>query len=64
MYMRAIKLSINDISLMQLSDSFFPTGFYTTSNGLETLFFEGKIKKTGTRKGIHKDLSSSTNRTH
>jgi urease accessory protein len=45
MYMRAIKLSINDISLMQLSDSFFPTGFYTTSNGLETLFFEGKIKK-------------------
>ena len=28
---------------MQLSDSFFPTGFYTMSNGLETLFDEKRI---------------------
>jgi urease accessory protein len=29
---------------MQLSDSFFPTGMYTMSNGLETLFHEGKVR--------------------
>jgi urease accessory protein len=45
MDMRDIKFSIEDISFLQLSDSFFPTGLYTTSNGLETLFYEGKIKK-------------------
>jgi urease accessory protein len=45
MDMRDIKFSIEDVSLLQLSDSFFPTGLYTTSNGLETLFYEGKIKK-------------------
>ena len=28
---------------MQLSDSFFPTGIYATSNGLEFLFIEKKI---------------------
>ncbi len=33
----------SDLSLMQLSDSFFPTGFYTMSNGLETLFDEKRI---------------------
>jgi len=30
--------------MMQLSDSFFPTGMYTMSNGLETLFYQNKIK--------------------
>ena len=31
----------SDMSMMQLSDSFFPTGLYTMSSGLETLF-DGK----------------------
>ena len=33
----------SDMSMMQLSDSFFPTGLYTMSSGLETLFDEKKI---------------------
>ena len=33
-------IDLSDLSLMQLSDSFFPTGFYTMSSGLETLFDE------------------------
>ena len=33
-----------DISIMQLADSFFPTGLYTTSNGLEYLFHQKEIK--------------------
>jgi urease accessory protein len=36
--------SINEISMLQLSDSFFPTGMYTTSNGLEALFYNKRIK--------------------
>ena len=36
--------TINEISLLQLSDSFFPTGSYTTSNGLEALFYKNRIK--------------------
>jgi urease accessory protein len=32
-----------DLSLMQISDSFFPTGLYTMSNGIETLFSEKRI---------------------
>ena len=31
------------LSMMQLSDSFFPTGMYTMSNGLETLFYQNKV---------------------
>ena len=30
----------SNLSLMQLSDSFFPSGLYTMSNGLETIFDE------------------------
>ena len=30
--------------MLQLGDSFFPTGMYTTSSGLETLFYDGRIK--------------------
>jgi urease accessory protein len=37
-------MNIEEISILQLSDSFFPTGMYTTSNGLETLFYSKKIK--------------------
>jgi len=32
-----------ELGVMQLSDSFFPTGIYATSNGLEFLFAEKKI---------------------
>lgn len=40
-----------EISVMQLSDSFFPTGIFATSNGLEFLFLRKKIQ--GTRDIIH-----------
>ncbi|HEY7570088.1 MAG TPA: urease accessory UreF family protein [Nitrososphaeraceae archaeon] len=34
-----------EINMLQLSDSFFPTGMYTTSSGLESLFYsKSKIK--------------------
>ena len=29
----------NEISMLQISDSFFPNGMYSTSNGLEALFY-------------------------
>lgn len=32
-----------ELHIMQLSDSFFPTGLFTTSNGIEALFFGKKI---------------------
>lgn len=38
-------LSCYDISVLQLSDSFFPTGMYSTSSGLETFFYQNRIKK-------------------
>ena len=37
-------ISIEDISMMQLADSFFPTGMYTTSNGLEMFFYNKRVK--------------------
>jgi urease accessory protein len=39
-------ISLDDISFLQLSDSFFPTGLYTTSNGLELLFYKKNKKLT------------------
>lgn len=33
-----------ELGVMQLSDSFFPTGIFATSNGLEFLFSEKKIQ--------------------
>ncbi len=33
-----------ELGVMQLSDSFFPTGIYATSNGIEFLFTEKKIQ--------------------
>ena len=39
-------ISIEDLSFLQLSDSFFPTGLYTTSNGLEQLFYDKNRKLT------------------
>ena len=35
---------IDEVSMLQLGDSFFPTGMYTTSSGLETLFYDKRIK--------------------
>ena len=40
-------MSINDVSLedlgmLQLSDSFFPSGLYTTSSGLEALYYSAR----------------------
>lgn len=39
------KIDTSDISILQLSDSFFPTGMYTMSNGLEHLFYSKKKMK-------------------
>jgi urease accessory protein len=38
-----IDIDNEDISILQLSDSFFPTGLYATSNGLETLTQQKKL---------------------
>ncbi len=34
---------LENLHMMQISDSFFPTGLFATSNGIETLFYEKKI---------------------
>jgi urease accessory protein len=39
------EISVDEISILQLSDSFFPTGMYATSSGLEALFYSKKIKQ-------------------
>jgi urease accessory protein len=33
-----------ELSMLQISDSLFPTGMYSTSSGLETFFYQKKIK--------------------
>ena len=33
----------SSLSMMQLSDSFFPAGLYTMSNGLETLYHQKMV---------------------
>jgi urease accessory protein len=38
------ELRPEDIGFLQLSDSFFPTGMYTMSNGLEALFYSKEKK--------------------
>jgi urease accessory protein len=38
------KITLEELSILQLSDSFFPTGMYAMSNGLEALFYSKKIK--------------------
>ena len=37
-------LRIEQLSALQLADSFFPTGMYTMSNGLEALLYSNKAK--------------------
>ena len=39
-------ISVEDISFLQLSDSFFPTGLFTNSSGLEFLFYNKNRKLT------------------
>src|SRR5437016_5611259 len=41
-YMSNHKASIDEISMLQLSDSFFPSGMYTTSGGLEALYYSNR----------------------
>lgn len=41
----AITDAAADLSMMQLSDSFFPTGMYSMSSGLEAIFYSGKKMK-------------------
>ena len=43
MYMNTDEIN-EELAVMQLSDSFFPTGLYATSNGLEFLFANNEIK--------------------
>ena len=38
------KIRTEDLSFLQLADSFFPTGLYSTSNGLEALYYTKKVK--------------------
>lgn len=38
-------MDAGDLSMLQLSDSFFPTGMYSMSNGLEAIFYSGKKMK-------------------
>jgi urease accessory protein len=33
-----------EVNMLQLSDSLFPTGMYSTSSGLETFFYRKKVK--------------------
>ena len=39
------EIGAEKISIMQMSDSFFPTGMYTMSNGLEALVYLKKVVK-------------------
>jgi urease accessory protein len=42
---RIVNMDSADLSMLQLSDSFFPTGMYSMSNGLEAIFYSGKKMK-------------------
>jgi urease accessory protein len=40
----SIEMDTKDVSILQMSDSFFPTGLYATSSGLEALSHVKKLK--------------------
>src|SRR5687768_6923043 len=42
---RIVNMDAAELSMLQLSDSFFPTGMYSMSNGLEAIFYSGKKMK-------------------
>lgn len=46
MYMSTDDFSIGQLGTLQLADSFFPTGMYTTSHGLEALLYTKRQKIT------------------
>lgn|ERR1022692_3226342 len=41
-----------EIGMLQLSDSFFPTGMYATSNGLEALYYAKKLRNVQDLRGL------------
>ena len=43
---------ISELNLLQISDSFFPTGLYSTSNGLEALFLQKKISPSSSKEEL------------
>jgi urease accessory protein len=49
-------VDVADLSMLQLSDSFFPTGMYSMSNGLEAIFYSGKKMKAGELRELVKTL--------
>ena len=42
----------DEISMMQLSDSMFPAGMFATSNGIESLFSDGRITSAADLEGF------------
>src|SRR5262245_43684727 len=40
-----LDVDTGDLSMLQLADSFFSTGMYSMSNGLEAIFYGGKKMK-------------------
>ena len=51
-----ITVDAADLSMLQLSDSFFPTGMYSMSNGLEAIFYSGKKMKAEELQNLLKTL--------
>ena len=51
-----ITVDAADLSMLQLSDSFFPTGMYSMSNGLEAIFYSGKKMKAEELRNLLKTL--------
>jgi urease accessory protein len=46
MYMSTDDFSIGQLGTLQLADSFFPTGMYATSHGIEALLYTKRLKIT------------------
>jgi urease accessory protein len=51
-----ITVDAADLSMLQLSDSFFPTGMYSMSSGLEAIFYSGKKMKAEELRDLLKTL--------
>jgi urease accessory protein len=41
-----------EIGMLQLSDSFFPTGMYATSNGLEAMYYAKRLRNVEDLRGL------------
>jgi urease accessory protein len=44
MHINTYEINEYEIAMLQISDSFFPTGMYSTSSGLETFFYQKKVR--------------------